>query len=103
MIAGIVLVAAILVLVVQVMDPSTSGARPDITIASQFNIPADRVFTGWPVLDQPLHVVTDDIQIWILMILAAAVIYWVADWSNEKLSALYKRTPPAAEAKLEHP
>ena len=103
MIAGIVLVSAILVLAMQVMEPSTSGARPNITIASQFNIPADHAFTGWPVLDQPLDVVANDIQLWILMVLAAALIYWVADWTNEKLSVLYKRAPPPAEPKLEHP
>ena len=103
MIAGIFLVTAVLVMAAQVMDASASGSRTSITIASQFNIPADRAFTDWPVIGPLLHFLANDIQVWVLLALAAAVIYWVADWTNEKLSVLCRRAPPAAEPKPEYP
>jgi hypothetical protein len=94
MIAGIVLVTAILVFAMQVMQQSETGTRPSITIATQFNIPADRAFTDWPIVDQVIHFIINDAQLWILLVLAAAVIYWVLDWIDEKLTDLCRRGSP---------
>ena len=99
MAAGTVLVTALLVLCSQVMGPAVDGTRPKITLASQFGIPADRAFTDWPLLDQAIHAVVNDIPIWFLLVLVAAVIYWLIDWTDEKLGLLFsRRTPPADEA-----
>jgi hypothetical protein len=99
MAAGTILVTALLVLCSQVMAPAADGTRPKITLASQFGIPADRAFTDWPFVDQAIHAVVNDIPIWFLLVLVAAVIYWLIDWTDEKLGLLFsRRTPPAAEA-----
>jgi hypothetical protein len=102
MAAGTILVTALLVLCSQVMDPTADGTRPKITLASQFGIPPDRAFTDWPFVDQAIHAVVNDIPIWFLLVLVAAVIYWLIDWTDEKLGLLFsRRTPPAAEAEAE--
>src|SRR5580704_17412540 len=98
MIVGTVLVTAVLVLAMQVMDSAASGARPIITIASQLGIPADRTFTDWPVVAPMIHALLYDIPVWFLLVLAAAVLYWLTDWTDEKLGALFGRArPPAAD------
>ena len=98
MAAGIVLVTALLVLCTQVMGPNADGVRPKVTLASQFEIPADRSFTDWPVVEQAIHAVVNDIPIWFLLVLLAAVIYWLIDWTDEKLGVLFSgRKPPGAE------
>jgi hypothetical protein len=99
MIAGTVLVTAVLVLAMQVMDQAASGTRPSITLASQFGIPADHTFSSWPAVEQPLHALVNDIPVWFLLVLAAALLYWLTDWTDEKLGVLFRRVPPAAAAK----
>jgi hypothetical protein len=95
MIVGTVLVTAVLVLAMQVMDQAASGTRTSITLASQLNLPADRTFTDWPVIEPAIHTVLYDVPIWFLLVLAAAVLYWLTDWTDEKLTRLYSRRPPA--------
>jgi len=98
MVAGTVLVTALLVLCAQVMGPSAEGTRPKITLASQFGIPEGRSFTDWQVVEQAIHAVVNDIPIWFLLVLLAAVIYWLIDWTDEKLGVLFsRRKPPAVE------
>jgi hypothetical protein len=95
MIVGTVLVTAVLVLAMQVMDPTASGTRPTITLASQFGIPAERTFSNWPAIEQAIHAVLYDIPVWFLLVLAAAVLYWLTDWTDEKLGLLFGRPRPA--------
>jgi hypothetical protein len=102
MAAATVLVTALLVLCSQVMGPAADGTRAKITLASQFGIPAERVFTDWPVVEQAIHAVVNDIPIWFLLVLLAAVIYWLIDWTDEKLGLLFsRRTPNAAVVEAE--
>jgi len=97
MIVGTVLVTAVLVLAAQVMDQAASGTRTTITLASQLGLPADRTFTDWPVIEPIIRAVVYDIPIWFLLVLAAAVLYWLIDWTDENLTRLYSRRarPPA--------
>jgi hypothetical protein len=99
MIVGTVLVTAVLVLAMQVMDQAESGARTSITLASQLGLAADRTFTDWPVIEPAIHTVLYDVPIWFLLVLTAAVLYWLIDWTDEKLGLLYSRRPkPAAKS-----
>jgi hypothetical protein len=93
MTASIILVTALLVFSKQVIEQSETGSRPSITLATQFNIPAERAFTDWSLLDPAIRFILNDAQVWILMILVAAAVYWVFDWADEKLYLLYARTP----------
>jgi hypothetical protein len=98
MIVGTVLVTAVLVLAMQVMDSAAAGGRPIITVASQLGIAPDRTFTDWPVVAPAIHAVLFDIPVWFLLVLAAAVLYWLTDWTDEKLGVLFGRArPPAAD------
>jgi hypothetical protein len=101
MIVGTVLVTAVLVLAMQVMDQAASGTRPSITLASQLGLPADRTFSDWPVIEPAMHAVLYDMPIWFLLVLAAAVLYWLTDWTDEKLGLLFsRRRPPVAAESL---
>jgi hypothetical protein len=97
MIVGTVLVTAVLVLATQVMDQAASGTRTSITLASQLGLPAERTFTDWPVIEPAIHTIVYDVPVWFLLVLTAAVLYWLTDWTDEKLVRLYSRRPPAAE------
>jgi hypothetical protein len=35
------------------------------------------------------------VQLWIVLVFAAALIYWIMDWIAEQLGRLSKRPPPA--------
>jgi hypothetical protein len=95
MAAGVVLLIGLMFLATQLMGQGASGEWPSITIASEFGIPADRVYSGWTILNKPLQFVLSDVQLWIVLVFAAALIYWVMDWTNEKLSRLLaKRALP---------
>jgi hypothetical protein len=96
MIVGTVLVTAALVLAMQVTQQAGAGAPPSITLASQFGIPADRTFSDWSALDHAIHVLLYDIPVWFLLVLAAAVLYWLTDWTDEKLGLLFSRRRPHA-------
>jgi hypothetical protein len=95
MAAGIVLLIGLMFLITQLMGQGTTGEWPSITIASELGIPADRVYSDWMILNRPLQFVLGDVQLWIVLIFAAALTYWVTDWTEEQLSRrLSRRTPP---------
>jgi hypothetical protein len=94
MTAGIVFVIALMLLVTQLMGQGRTGEWPSVTLASQFNIPAERVFSDWMMLDRPIHYVLGDVQLWIVLVFMAAMIYWVTDFIGEQLNRLSKRAPP---------
>jgi hypothetical protein len=96
MIAGIIFLIGLMVLATQLMGQGRTGEWPSITIASEFNIPADRALSGWIILDKPVQFIVGDVQLWIVLVFAAALIYWVTDWTSEQLCRrLAKRAPPA--------
>ena len=90
MIAGVVIVIALLFLGAQFMDPSSS-----VTLASEFHIPANAEFTSWSVVDRPLRAIIYDVPIGSLLLLAGGGLYWVSDWFNEKLGWRFEAAPPA--------
>jgi hypothetical protein len=94
MTAGIVFLIGLMFLATQLMGQGSTGEWPSITLASEFNIPVDRVFSDWIILDKPIHFIVDDVQLWIVLIFTAALIYWVTDWTAEQLSRIAKRAPP---------
>jgi hypothetical protein len=85
MTAGILLVTALMLLADQLMGLGRTGAWPGITLASELNIPADRVFSDWLVLNKPIQFILGDVQLWVVLIFAAALTYWVTDWAGEML------------------
>ncbi len=91
MVAGIVLLIGLMFLVTQLMGQGRTGEWPSITLASEFNIPADRVFSDWIILDRPIHFVLDDVQLWIVLVFMAGLIYWAMDWTDEQLSRIGRR------------
>ena len=93
--AGIVCLIGVMLLATQLMGQASTGAWPSVTLASQLDIPADRVFSGWIILDRPIQFILGDVQLWIVLVFAAALIYWLTDWTDEQLSRrLSKRAPP---------
>jgi hypothetical protein len=93
MTAGIALLIGLMLLATQLMGQASTGAWPSITLASELSIPPDRVFSDWIILDKPLQFILGDVQLWIVLIFAAALIYWVTDWTSENLRRLAKRAP----------
>jgi hypothetical protein len=97
MIAGILFVSGLMLLATQLMGLGRTGEWHGITLASELNIPADRVFSDWLVLNKPIQFILGDVQLWIILIFAAALIYWVTDWASEMLDrTLGGRRPPPA-------
>jgi hypothetical protein len=95
MAAGIVLLIGLMFLITQLMGQGATGEWPSITIASELGIPADRVYSDWTILNRPLQFVLSDVQLWIVLVFAAALTYWVTDWTEEQLGRrLSRRTPP---------
>ena len=94
MTAGIVFLIGLMFLATQLMGQGTTGEWPSITMASEFNIPADHVFSDWMILNKPIHFILDDVQLWIVLVFTAALIYWAMDWTAEKLSRIGRRAPP---------
>jgi hypothetical protein len=97
MIAGILFVSGLMLLATQLMGLGSTGAWPGITLASELGIPADRVFSDWLVLNKPIQFIVGDVQLWIILIFTAALVYWVTDWASEMLDRTLsgKRPPPA--------
>jgi hypothetical protein len=95
MIAGIFFLVGLMLLATQLMLQGSSGEWPSITLASELGIPTDRVFSDWIVLEKPIHFILHDVQLWIVLIFAAALIYWVMDWVAEQLGRLSNRAPQA--------
>ena len=94
MFAGIIFLIGLMFLATQLMIQGSTGAWPSITVASELGIPADRVFSDWMILERPIWFILADVQLWILLVLAAALIYWVMDWTDEMLSRILGRPPP---------
>ena len=94
MTAGIVFVMGLMLLATQLMGQASTGEWPSITLASEFNISADRVFSDWAILNRPVQFILGDVQLWIVLVFTAALIYWVTDWTDEQLSRIAKRQPP---------
>jgi hypothetical protein len=95
MTAGIVFLIGLMLLVTQMMGQAGTGQWPSITLASELNIPADRVFSDWIVINRPVQFILGDVQLWIVLVFTAALIYWVTDWTSEQLDRrLAKRAPP---------
>jgi hypothetical protein len=96
MVAGIVCLIGLMLLATQLMGQAGTGAWPSITLASELDIPADRVFSGWIILDRPIQFILGDVQLWLVLVFTAALIYWVTDWTGEKLSRIRfgKSAPP---------
>jgi hypothetical protein len=95
MIAAIVLMIGLLLLGVQITDPSSN-----ITLASELSLPPDKAFTDWAVLDRPLHLILYDVPLAGLFLFGAGVIYWASDWLNEKIG-LIRESAPASPAENE--
>ena len=95
MFAGIILVTALMMLATQLMGQAATGAWPSITLASQLNIPADRVLSDWAILDRATRFVLSEVQLWVVMIFTAALIYWLMDWTSETLGRLFSTRPAA--------
>ena len=89
MIAAIVLVIGLLFLGVQITDPSSNTS-----LASALNLPPEKTFTDFAILDRPLHLVLYDIPLAGLFLFAAGLIYWTTDWLNEKLRLIGKSASP---------
>ena len=47
------------------------------------------------VLDRPIQFVLSGIELWVVMIFAAALIYWLMDWTSEMLARLFSRRAAA--------
>jgi hypothetical protein len=97
MAAGIVLLIGLMFLVTQLMGQGATGAWPSITIASELGIPADRVYSDWAILNRPVQFVLGDVQLWIALVFAAALIYWLTDWMQEQLSRRLSKRAAAPE------
>jgi hypothetical protein len=96
MTAAILFLISLMLLVTQLMGLGRTGEWPSITLASELNIPADRVFSDWLVLNKPIQFVLGDVQLWVVLIFAAAVVYWVMDWAGEiRLLGGQRPLPPA--------
>jgi hypothetical protein len=96
MTAGILLVTALMLLADQLMGLGRTGEWPSITLASELKIPPDRVFLDWLVINKPIQFVLGDVQLWVVLIFAAAVVYWVMDWAGEtRILGGRRPLPPA--------
>ena len=89
MLAGIILVTALMMLATQLTGHGATGAWPSITLASQLNIPPDRVLSDWTIIDRTIRFLLSQVQLWVLMIFAAGLIYWLMDWTSEMLARLF--------------
>jgi hypothetical protein len=95
MIAGIIVVLALMMLAEQLKSQAATGTWPSITLASALNIPPDRVLFDWMILGRTVQFIVADVQLWVVMICAAALIYWVTDFTSEMLTRLFRVRPSA--------
>jgi len=94
MLAGIIVLIGLMFLATQLMGQASTGAWPSITLASELDIPADRVFSDWIIINRPIQFILGDVQLWIVLVFTAALIYWVTDWTSEQLGRLLARNAP---------
>jgi hypothetical protein len=95
MLAGIIVVLALMMLAEQLKNQAATGTWPSITLASELNIPADRVLSDWMILGRAVQFILADVQLWVVMICAAALIYWLMDFTSEMLTRLFRAKPSA--------
>ena len=100
MFAGVIVVTALMMLATQLAGQAATGAWPSITLASQLNIPPDRVLSDWTVLDRAMRFVVSVVQLWVLLILTAGLVYWLMDWTSEMLARLFRVRPAAPATQL---
>lgn len=93
MVAGTILLAGLMVLVTQLMIQGASGQWPSITLASELGLPADHVYASSMVLDTSLRFFANEVPLWLVLVLGAAVIYWLVDFTDEKLGRIFGRRP----------
>lgn len=89
MAAAITFLVGLMFLATQLMGLGQSGEWPSITLASELGLPADLAFSDWAVLDRPLRFIVADMQLWIVLVLAAGLIYWVIDWASELIERVF--------------
>jgi hypothetical protein len=89
MAAAIVLLLGLMFLATQLMGLGQSGEWPSITLASEFGLSSDRAFSEWALLDRPLHFIVGDVQFWIILVLAAGILYWLIDWASELIERAF--------------
>jgi hypothetical protein len=92
MAAGIVLLIGLMFLATQLMGQGSTGQWPSITLASELGIPTDRVFSDWIIINRPVQFILADVQLWLVLVFTAALIYWVTDWTSEKLGRLLAKS-----------
>jgi hypothetical protein len=95
MAAAIVFLIGLMFLATQLMGQGSTGEWPSITLASEFNITVDHAFADWAILNRPIQFILADVQLWIVLVFAAALIYWVTDWTDEQLGRIGKRAAAA--------
>jgi hypothetical protein len=95
MVAGIIFLIGLMLLITQLMIQGASGQWPSITLASELGLPADRVYTDWMVVDAGLRFLLGEVPLWLVLVFAAAAIYWLTDFTDEKLARLFGRRPTA--------
>jgi len=95
MIAGTVFLIGLMLLITQLMVQGSSGEWPSITLASELALPADQVYSGVIVVDAVVRLVMSEVQLWTILVLAAALIYWLGDFTRETVGRLVGRPRPA--------
>jgi hypothetical protein len=103
MAAGITFLTALMLLATQLMLLGSTGKWPSITLASELDISADRVFFDWTILNRPIQFIVFDVQLWIILVFAAGLIYWVMDWTSERLGLPRASPPPVPVLREETP
>ena len=103
MAAGISFLTALMLLATQLMLLGSTGKWPSITLASELHIPADRVFFDWTILNKPVQFIVFDVQLWIILVFAAGLIYWVTDWTSERLGLPGASPPPVPREETPEP
>ena len=98
MVAGTILLTGLMLLITQLMIQGASGAWPSITLASELGWPTDRALAEWVVIDRALRFLVNDVQLWLVLVFAAAMVFWLGDFTHETLARLFGRPAPAQPA-----
>ncbi len=88
MVAGTILLIGLMLLVAQLMAQGATGEWPSITLASELGLPAEGVYSGWMAIDTVLRFHVNEVQLWLVLVFTAAVIYWLVDFADEQLARL---------------
>jgi hypothetical protein len=95
MVAATILLAGLMLLVTQLMILGASGEWPSITLASALGLPADHVYAGAMVVNTAMRFLATEVQLWLVLALGAALVYWLGDFTDEKLARLFGRRRPS--------